>query len=190
MSTWLVRFSNMGTRKVDQGETGHLVAANLRRLREEQHLSLHDLSVRLAALGRPILPSGLSKIEQGTRRVDVDDLVALADALRTVPSRLLRGRELPSDFDMQAQHEEIREEAALALRACEKAGISRYEIVEEMDMLDRLVRALPEVLPHLFRDGENPLEHAIRLTPSGRRSLGPLLDHMTTAVRKEEEEDQ
>ena len=54
-----------------------------------------------------------------------------------VPSGLLRGRELPSDFDKQTKHEEIREEAALALRACEKAGISRYEIVEEMDMLDR-----------------------------------------------------
>jgi transcriptional regulator with XRE-family HTH domain len=180
--------SNMGTRKVDQGETGHLVAANLRRLREEQHVSLHELSVRLAAFGRRILPSGLSKIEQGTRRVDVDDLVALADALGTVPSRLLRGRELPSDFDKQALHEEIREEAMLALRACEKAGISRYEIVEEMDMLDSVVRALPMLLPHLFRDGENPLEHAIRLTPSGRRSLGPLLDHLTTAERKEEDE--
>jgi transcriptional regulator with XRE-family HTH domain len=93
--------------------------------------------VRLAALGRPILPSGLSKIEQSTRRVDVDDLVALADALRTVPSRLLHGRDLPSD----TQHEEIREEAVLALRACEKAGMSRYEIVEWMDMVDRVVRA-------------------------------------------------
>ena len=93
-----------------------------------------------------------------------------------------------SDFDKQAQHDEIREEAMLALRACEKEGISRYEIVEEMDMLDRVVRALPTLLPHLFRDGENPLEHAIRLTPSGRRSLGPLLDHLTTAERKEEDE--
>ena len=27
-----------------------------------------------------------------------------------------------SDFDKQAQHDEIREEAALALRACEKQG--------------------------------------------------------------------
>ena len=115
-------FFNMGTRKIDLGETGKLVKANLRRLREEEHLSLHELSERLATLGRPILPSGLSKIEQGSRRVDVDDLVALADALRTVPSRLLRGRELPSDFDKKAQHEEIREEAALALRACEKQG--------------------------------------------------------------------
>ena len=55
-------------------------------------------------------------------------------------------------------------------------------------MLDSVVRALPTLLPHLFRDGENPLERAIRLTPSGRRSLGPLLDHVTTAERKEEDE--
>ena len=57
-------------------------------------------------------------------------------------------------------------------------------------MLDAWSAHFQKVLPHLFRDGENPLEHAIRLTPSGRRSLGPLLDHMTTAERKEEEEDQ
>ena len=55
-------------------------------------------------------------------------------------------------------------------------------------MLDSVVRALPTLLPHLFSDGENPLEDAIRLTPSGRRSLGPLLDHVTTAERKEEDE--
>jgi hypothetical protein len=97
---------------------------------------------------------------------------------------------LPSDFDKQAQHEEIREEAVLALQACEKAVISRYEIVEEMDMIDRVVRALPTLLPHLFRDGENPLEHAIRLTPSGRRSVGPLLDHVTTAERGAGQTDQ
>jgi transcriptional regulator with XRE-family HTH domain len=179
-------FSNMGTRKIDLGETGKRVKANLRRLREENDLSLHELSERLATLGRPILPSGLSKIEQGDRRVDVDDLVVLADALGTVPSGLLSRRDLPSDNDKLAQSEEIREEAVWALRACEEAGISRHEIVEWMDMLDRVLEALPMVLPHLFRDGQNPLEDAMRLSPSGWRSLVPLLKHVTSADPKED----
>ena len=62
------------------------MAAQIRRQREREQLSLQDLSDRLeSAVGRPILPSGISKIEQGDRRVDVDDLVALADALGTAP---------------------------------------------------------------------------------------------------------
>ena len=43
----------------------------------------------MGELGRPLLPSGVTKIEQGQRRVDADDLVALAIALRVNPSRLL-----------------------------------------------------------------------------------------------------
>lgn len=40
-------------------------------------------------MGRPIAASGITKIEQGTRRVDVDDLVALALAFDVSPNRLL-----------------------------------------------------------------------------------------------------
>ncbi len=52
---------------------------------------MRELSARLTKLGRPILPSGITKLEQGKRRVDVDDLVALAAALRVTPTRLLLG---------------------------------------------------------------------------------------------------
>lgn len=52
-------------------------------------MSQEQLSQRLAAVGRPILTSGVSKIESGGRSVDVDDLVALALALGVNPSRLL-----------------------------------------------------------------------------------------------------
>jgi transcriptional regulator with XRE-family HTH domain len=79
----------MGTRKVELGPTGQAVKRNLRRIRTQRELSLQDLSDRLTKVGRPILPSGLNKIEQGTRRVDVDDLVALAEALWVIPDDLL-----------------------------------------------------------------------------------------------------
>jgi transcriptional regulator with XRE-family HTH domain len=76
-----------GRRKVEPGPTAGRVAANLRRLRDG--LTLSQLSERLTKMGRPILPSGLSKIEQGDRSVDVDDLMALAVALGVAPNRLL-----------------------------------------------------------------------------------------------------
>jgi transcriptional regulator with XRE-family HTH domain len=73
----------------DIGATGRRVAENVRRLRLARELSLRDLSAKLAELGRPILPSGLLKIEHGQRRVDVDDLAALAEVLGVLPGRLL-----------------------------------------------------------------------------------------------------
>ena len=70
---------------------GHytLVAANVRRLRELRRLTLSELSSSLGEVGHRILPSGLSKIEQGDRGVDVDDLVAMALALGVHPNALL-----------------------------------------------------------------------------------------------------
>ncbi len=73
----------------DIGEIGRRVGDNVKRLRLAHELSLRDLSAKLAGCGRPILASGLMKIEHGQRRVDVDDLAALAEALGVLPGRLL-----------------------------------------------------------------------------------------------------
>jgi transcriptional regulator with XRE-family HTH domain len=126
----------MGTRKVELGKVGHQVAAEIRRRREQRKLSLQTLSDYLEVLGRPILPSGLSKIEAGTRRVDVDDLVALADALGTVPSALLRGGVPKKPGGYTEEDMEIAQAAEDALRRCEAAGMTRYEIVEHMNAQD------------------------------------------------------
>lgn len=65
------------------------VAQNVRDLRKERGLHLADLSERLDKLGHPLALNVLSKLENGDRRVDVDDLVALAIALDVTPNRLL-----------------------------------------------------------------------------------------------------
>jgi transcriptional regulator with XRE-family HTH domain len=65
------------------------VARNLVRLRKQRQLTVRALSARLAELGRPLLPSAISKIETGGRRVDVDDLVALAAVLDVPVAQLL-----------------------------------------------------------------------------------------------------
>jgi transcriptional regulator with XRE-family HTH domain len=76
-------------KQIDAGPIGSAVAANIERLRESQNLSYAELSRRLDELGRPIAPLGLTRIRDQKRRVDVDDLVALALALDVSPATLL-----------------------------------------------------------------------------------------------------
>ena len=71
------------------GPVGEGVAGRIKQVRRERGLTLRELAARLEGIGRPILLSALSKVEQGQRRIDVDDLVALADALDVTPKDLL-----------------------------------------------------------------------------------------------------
>ena len=71
------------------GEAGQNVIANVERLRAARHLSLRQLSDRLGALGRPMMPSAVHAVTKGRRRVDADDLVALAAVLGVTPAGLL-----------------------------------------------------------------------------------------------------
>jgi transcriptional regulator with XRE-family HTH domain len=71
------------------GPHGRTVAANIHRLRQARGLTQHATVTALAAAGRPIPRSALSDIELGVRRVDIDDLHALAVVLGVSPLRLL-----------------------------------------------------------------------------------------------------
>ena len=174
----------MGTRKVEQGKVGHLVAAQIRWERQRKHLSLHQLSERLAAVGRPILPSGLNKIEQGTRRVDVDDLVALADALRTVPGALLQGP-LREPVELTEEQKEIGKAAIDAILRCEAAGMSRYDVIALMNMSDgarRMMERDPsghELALALAETGTtaDSLTISVEITASGTVSSGTATDN-------------
>jgi len=57
--------------------------------RERMGLTYAELSRLLVRNGRDLAPLALRRIEAGTRRVDVDDLVALAAALGCSPITLL-----------------------------------------------------------------------------------------------------
>jgi transcriptional regulator with XRE-family HTH domain len=69
--------------------TGETVRANVRRLREASNLGYAELARRVKATGRGIPELGLRRIEEGRRRVDADDLMALAVALDVSPITLL-----------------------------------------------------------------------------------------------------
>ena len=65
------------------------MADELERIRRGSKVTTAELSRRLTALGQPIPDTSITKTEQGTRRVDVDDLVALSLALGVTPNTLL-----------------------------------------------------------------------------------------------------
>ncbi|MFC9874340.1 helix-turn-helix domain-containing protein [Nocardia salmonicida] len=85
----------MAEKKNPLGPTGETVRANIARHRAGLNLGYAELSRQLEALGRPIPVLGLSRIEKGERRVDADDLMALAVVLDVPPADLL----LPYDVD-------------------------------------------------------------------------------------------
>jgi transcriptional regulator with XRE-family HTH domain len=77
-------------RSNELGPTGRQVAANVRRLRTVRGLTTTELARRLTEEhGRPTIPGAITRIEHGKRRVDVDDLLALAAAFQVSPSALL-----------------------------------------------------------------------------------------------------
>ncbi len=69
------------------GDTGIQVAENVKRLRGGG--TYKELSKDLANLGREITVLGLRRIESGERKVDVDDLMALAIVFGVSPLTLL-----------------------------------------------------------------------------------------------------
>jgi transcriptional regulator with XRE-family HTH domain len=79
----------MTTNAKQRGAAAETVSANVKRLRKDQNLGLRGLANKLGEVGRPLGHSAVDQIEKGTRRVDVDDLMALAAALDVAPVTLL-----------------------------------------------------------------------------------------------------
>lgn len=102
----------MGATKIEYREYGQRLAHLVAERREAERLTYVDLSKLLAEHGRPIAVLGLRRIERGERRVDADDLVALARVLRfsladLFPAELIREcptchGEPPPSFTCQA----------------------------------------------------------------------------------------
>jgi transcriptional regulator with XRE-family HTH domain len=71
------------------GPIGDQVCRNVERLRTARGMTKKDLSDATGRVGRAIPPLGISRIEAGERRVDSDDLIALALALNVSPLTIL-----------------------------------------------------------------------------------------------------
>lgn len=100
-------------RIADLGPIGDTIRKRVAALREHQHLSYAALSRLLEEAGRPIGTLALRRIEAGARRVDADDLVALALVLGATPNSLMMDPKLaegPTRDDLLADDLEAEEE--------------------------------------------------------------------------------
>ncbi|MGW7539878.1 helix-turn-helix domain-containing protein [Streptomyces sp. NPDC054770] len=82
----------MPPRSLEIGPAGMQAARAIEILRAERGLSQRQLADRVTALGHPMSNTMLSRIERAQRRCDVDDLVAIAEALHVPAPALLPGR--------------------------------------------------------------------------------------------------
>lgn len=79
----------MARSAIDVGPIGRGVATNLLRLRKARGLTSRQLSAKTADAGRYMPASGITRMEHGERRIDVDDLVILAQVLDVTVGHLL-----------------------------------------------------------------------------------------------------
>jgi transcriptional regulator with XRE-family HTH domain len=89
-------------RSIEAGPIGRAVAANVAAIRQQRRLDQVALAELTVKLGRPLPVSTISRIEQGDRRVDVDDLVVLAVALNVDPAALLLPHTTEGDIEVLA----------------------------------------------------------------------------------------
>lgn len=74
----------MPVRRVTLGEVGELTKDNIRECRLKREMTQTELAVKAE------LPTqSITEIENGARRVNVDDLVAISKALRVTVARLI-----------------------------------------------------------------------------------------------------
>lgn len=76
-------------RIADLGGVGDTVRRRIAGLRESQNLTYAAMARLLEEAGRPLGTLALRRIEAGARRVDVDDLVAIALVLGATPNSLM-----------------------------------------------------------------------------------------------------
>jgi transcriptional regulator with XRE-family HTH domain len=80
------------------GPIGQIVAKRLRELRQARGLSKQALAEATRLEGRHIHAVGIGRIEEGSRRVDVDDLSVLARALDVSIFKIIEGQRCHACF--------------------------------------------------------------------------------------------
>jgi transcriptional regulator with XRE-family HTH domain len=146
--------ATMATNEVLRGPITDHVVENVRQLRERRGWSLARLAEELAKVGRPILPTGLHRMESGKRRIDVDDLAALALALEVSPVRLL----LPA--------ERVDEVAVTGEQAAPWESVWRWAVGEQPFDVAGPVQYDPRVVA--FIEANRPFELRPSVREAGR----------------------
>lgn len=160
----------MAARPLEIGEVGVRLATEVAAHRQRRGWDQARLAARVSEVGRPMSPSVLGKIEAAARRVDVDDLAALARALEVPPADLLGGLQVEGARRAPAGpvEESVRDD---------------LEALGELAELDGMAPALAQIAFRLAREmdyggGEggktiHSLAKELRATLGELRSLSP-----------------
>lgn len=163
----------MAARAIQIGEAGGCVAAAVVAQRQRRGWEQRHLAERMTQAGRPMSTSVLGKIEAGTRRVDVDDLVALAAALEIPASRLL-----PASADDGAAADPFEE--ATAPGPVREQVLDDIATLGDLEALDPTAPTLAAVAVRLAQEIDAPapfalhsLSKELRQVLADLRSLAP-----------------
>jgi transcriptional regulator with XRE-family HTH domain len=132
----------MAAKSLDIGDAGLHLGRAVAQLREGRGWDQQGLIQRLAQAGRPMSQSILSRIEAGARRVDIDDLVALAAALNVSVVALL-----PPDDRMQ----NVSSPAEGPVARAEAGGPVEAALIEDIEALGDLAGMEPTLSQVAFR---------------------------------------
>lgn len=111
----------MRTRTGSVDGWSQVVAENVRRLRAAHRWTLRELAAKLAEHDHPLGAPALSEIERGRRRIDVEDVAALATAFGAHPYQLMQ-----SDRDRQRESERVGMVPVEDLQAVAQAVVEQY----------------------------------------------------------------
>jgi transcriptional regulator with XRE-family HTH domain len=132
----------MAVRTIELGDVGEYVAEAVGMLRRRRGWDQPTLARHVTEAGRAMTASVVGKVEAGTRRVDVDDLVALAVALEVKPERLL----------LAAGGDPEEPQASTADGPITAAVRDDIEALGELDDLEQPGTALAEIALRLARE--------------------------------------
>lgn len=110
-SVFLVPYDECVPREM--GPTAEAVSANLKHLLAARRLSARSFAATMPAGPGQLTHSAVSEIARGVRRVDVDELTALAAALGVSPATLLLPPPGPDPISGQTEEELPQRPAAL-----------------------------------------------------------------------------
>jgi transcriptional regulator with XRE-family HTH domain len=163
----------MAARPLEIGEAGGCVAAAVTAHRQRHGWDQRHLAARVTDAGRPMSPSVLGKVEAGARRVDVDDLVALATALEVAPAQLLPGADAGASDPF---------EEAAAPGAVRRRVLEDIDALGDLEALDITAPTLAAVAVRLAQEIDAPaslgnslhsLVKELRAVLAELRSLAP-----------------
>jgi len=172
----------MASRALQLGDAGAHLAQAVADLRHARGWDQRTLAAHLTEAGRPLSSSVVGKIEAGTRRVDVDDLVALGAVFAVDPARLLPAA--AADTHARAELSEPPDpfEAAAAPGPVRARLLDDLAALGDLEELDALAPTLAAAAVRLAQEIDAPVSlgnslpgmvKELRAVVKELRALGP-----------------